>query len=157
MVNNIIFDWKKHIEECLNSTDYCSIATVDSENGVWNNPAYFAWDESYNFYFISMMKTRHMQNIKRDGRVSVAIYKTEQKGDVIGVQLEGDAKLLEAKEEIDLAGKVYYGRTGSLEQNGSFQHDPVWIFVKITPKNIFYFNSKIFGEERQEIPKAAWQ
>ncbi len=72
------FDWKKHLLDCLNSTDYCCIATVD-ERGVWANPVYFAWDSVFNLYFISQPHVRHMQNIKNDPRISVAIYSTEQK------------------------------------------------------------------------------
>lgn len=68
------FDWKKHLLDCLQSTDYCSVATVDKESGVWVNPVYFAWDDEFNFYFISLMKSRHMQNITKDSRVSLAIY-----------------------------------------------------------------------------------
>lgn len=146
------FDWKKHIEDCLNSTNYCSVATVD-DNGVWVNPVYFAWDDQFNFFFISMIpNVRHMSNIKKDPRVSLAIYKTEQKGDVIGVYLEGKAKILGDENERRHAHTVYYGRVGSLEQNEFAMHDPNWHFVKITPEHIYYFDSKVFGEERQEAP-----
>lgn len=145
------FDWKKHIDEALKATDYCCIATVD-EKGVWSNPVYFAWDEKYNLYFISQMHSRHMQNIKKNSRVSVSIYKTEQKGDVIGIQLEGEAKILETEEDKKSAHTVYYGRTGSLEQNEFAMHDPKWVFVRITPQQMYYFDSKTFGEERQVIP-----
>lgn len=144
------FDWKKYFIECLESTDYCCIATVD-EKGVWANPVYFAWDEKFNLYFISQLHSRHMQNIAKNPRVSVAIFKTEQKGEVIGIQLEGEASVLENPEEKLSAGKIYYGRVGSLKQNGTFVDRPEWKFVKITPENIYYFNSEIFGEERQEV------
>jgi hypothetical protein len=43
----------------------------------------------------------------------------------------------------------------SLEQNEFALHDPKWLFVKVTPKNIYYFNSKIFGEKRQQVSKDA--
>ena len=151
MVDKSNFEWKKHLVECLSSTDYCSIATVDNK-GVWINPVYFAWDDQFNLYFISMSQVRHMQNIKNNPRVAMAIYKTEQKGDVIGVQLEGEAKVLENEEDRKNAHQVYYGRVGSLEQNEFAMHDPKWLFVKVTPDQIYYFDSKIFGEERQEIP-----
>src|SRR3989344_5152079 len=72
------FEWEKYIIECLESTDYCSMATVDSK-GVWSNPLYFAWDENFNLYFISQPNSRHMQNIEKDPRVSAAIYSTAQK------------------------------------------------------------------------------
>ncbi len=144
-------NWEKLIEECLKSTDYCSVASVDSK-GVWSNPVYFAWDKKFCLYFISQPHVRHMQNIKKNSRVAVSIYKTEQKGDVLGIQLEGNAYILENDGEKALANKIYYGRKGSLEQNEPFIDDPDWLFVKIVPENIYYFNSKIFGEARQKVP-----
>lgn len=145
------FDWKKHLIECMNLTDYCSVATID-EKGVWVNPVYFACDENFNLYFISMPHVRHMQNISNNPRVSVAVYKTEQKGDVIGIQLEGAAYILDEGGDKKNAHQVYYGRVGSLEQNEFAMHDPKWLFVKVTPEQIYYFDSKVFGEERQTVP-----
>lgn len=151
MIDKSNFDWKKHLLDCMNSTDYCSIATVD-DKGVWVNPVYFAWDEEFNLYFISMPRARHMQNIAKNPRVAVAIYKTEQKGDVIGIQLEGNVRILKGQDEKQKAHKVYYGRVSSLEQNEPFIDNPKWLFVKITPEQIYYFDSKTFGEERQTVP-----
>lgn len=154
-MSEVSFDWKKHLTDCLDATNYCSIGTVD-DKGVWVNPVYFAWDDKFNFYFISLLpNVRHMANIRKDPRVSMAIYKTEQKGDVIGVYVEGKAKILEDEKEREHAHKVYYGRVGSLEQNEFAMHDPKWHFVKITPENIYYFDSKRFGEERVSVPREA--
>lgn len=150
------FNWKKHLTECIRSTDYCCIATVDPK-GVWANPVYFAWDDKFNLYFISQKHSRHMRNLKKDPRISVSVYKTEQKGDVAGTYIEGKAEILEDLEEKINANNIYYGRKGSIEQNEPFIDDPDWWFVKITPEQISYFNSKIFGEERQEVPKEIYE
>jgi len=123
------FDWKKHIEEALNATKYCSIATVDKK-GVWSNPVYFAWDKNYNFYFISQMKSRHMQNIKSNSRIAISIYKTEQKENVIGVQLEGTAKILsknDGEKEINHAHDTYYGRAGFGPDMREYLKNPTWL------------------------------
>jgi general stress protein 26 len=145
-------NWKELLLECMESTNYCCLSTVDQRSGVWANPVYFAWDEKFNLYFISMLHSRHMQNISHNSQVAVAIYKTEQKGDVVGIQLEGDAVILKDDKDKRNANQVYYGRKGSLEQNEPFIDNPKWLFVKITPKDIYYFNSKLFGEERQKVP-----
>jgi len=76
------FEWKKHILECLQSTDYCSIAT-SGVDGLWNNPVYFVWDDTFNLYFISKVSSKHMQNLSWNNETAVAIYKTEQKCDVV--------------------------------------------------------------------------
>ncbi len=151
MISKNNFDWKKHLLACLNSTNYCSIATIDDKS-VWANPVYFAWDEKFNLYFISMPHARHMKNIIKNPRVAVAIYKTEQKGDVVGIQIEGDTLILKEQQDKEKAHQIYYGRKGSLKQNEPFIDNPKWLFVKITPENIYYFDSKIFGEERQIVP-----
>lgn len=151
-MNKDNFAWKKYITECLQSTDYCSIATVDKK-GVWSNPVYFAWDEKFNLYFISQMHSRHMQNLKKNRSIAVSIYKTEQKGDVAGIQLEGSAKiLLDDKNAIQKAFDTYYGRAGKGPDVQSYINNPTWYFVKIIPENIYYFDTKYFGEERQTVP-----
>ncbi len=152
MVDKSTFNWKRHLLECMQSTDYCCIATIDKK-GVWANPVYFAWDKNFNLYFISMPQVRHMQNITENPKVAVAIYKTEQKGNVVGIQIEGKASILKDQEEKQKAHEIYYGRVGSFKQNKPFIDNPQWLFVKITPENIYYFNSKVFGEERQQVPK----
>lgn len=146
------FNWNKYLKECLESTKYCCIATIDPK-GVWANPVYFAYDENFNLYFISQMKSRHMQNLKKDSRISVSIYKTEQKGDVVGTYIEGKAKIiLDDKEEIQKAFDVYYGRAGKGPDVQGYIDNPTWIYVKIVPEIIYYLDTKILGEDRQEVP-----
>ncbi len=154
-MKNKDFDWKKYLLKCLESTNYCSIATVD-KNGVWSNPVYFAWDKTFNLYFISQPHVRHMQNIKKDSHVAVSIYATNQKGDYVkGIQLEGKARIIEndgKQDEFFYAYKVYYTRTGEYKENEAIVMNNEWMFVKVTPDKIYYFNNEIFGEVRQEIP-----
>ncbi len=152
MRNKENFNWSRYIKECLLSTDYCALATVDLNNGAWSNPVYFAWDNNYNFYFISQPHSRHMKNILKNKRVSLAIYSTAQKGDVLGIQLEGNAKVLRNKKEISHAFRIYHGRTGGGPDVQHYIEDPSWLFVKITPRQMYYFDTRFFDEERQEVP-----
>lgn len=148
------FDWKKYLLECMNSTQYCSLATF-SNRKVWSNPVYFAWDDKYNLYFISQMSSRHMQNIKKNSHIAVSIYKTEQKGDVLGIQLEGTAIILskeDSKEEIQHAYNTYYGRAGRGPDVQQYVNNPTWLYVKINPSKVWYFDTRFFGEKRQEVP-----
>lgn len=149
------FQWKKFITECLQSTDFCTIATVDNE-GVWSNPVYFAWDNQFNLFFISQLHSRHMQNIRKNEKVSVSIYNTQQKGDVCGIQLEATAGILKDNlREIKNAYDVYYGRAGKGPDMQSYIQDPTWIFVKVTPQALYYFDTRFFKEERQLVPLEA--
>lgn len=156
-MNTKDFDWKKYLKECLDSTEYCCLATVDPK-GVWANPVYFAYDQKFNLYFISQMSSRHMQNIKKDPRVSIAIYKTEQKGDVLGTYIEGEAKIiLDDKEEVQKAFDVYYGRAGKGPEVQGYINNPTWVYVKVTPDHIYYFDTRIFDEKRQKVPKEVYE
>ncbi len=146
------FDWKKYVTECLQSTEYCSIATAGVD-GVWANPVFFAWDDNFNLYFISQMHSKHMQNLSQDKQIAVAVYKTEQKGDVAGVQIKGKANILTGDPgAIKNAFDIYYGRAGKGEDVEGYINNPTWIFVKITPEKVSYFDTRHFGEERQEVP-----
>lgn len=149
------FDWHKNLLECLESTKYCSLATVDSK-GVWSNSVYFAWDKEFNFYFISQMSSRHMQNINKNSRISLSIYSTEQNDSHIGIQLEGTATILtdqSSKEEVKHAYDTYFGRSGHAPDfENYYTSNPKWLYVKIVPENIYYFNDGVFDEERQLVP-----
>ncbi len=145
MTDTNTFDWNTHLRACMNSTEYCCIATVD-EKGVWSNPVFFAWDEHWNLYFISQMPSRHMQNLRKNARIAVSIYSTTQTDDVCGIQLEGTATIIENEGEKENAFAIYNKRSKIQS------HSPAWHIVKITSEHLYYFDTKVFGEERKEVP-----
>lgn len=157
------FDWKKHLTETANSTFYCSLATT-GQDGVWVNPVYFAIDGNFNIFFISLPRSRHMVNIGSGAPVAVAIYATDQPpgGHVRGIQLAGWAQLVD-DEELNEACNVYYGRAGASEAMGGRPADElhrgdnaIWKFVKIEPRELYYFDTENFDEVsqgRQLVPK----
>ncbi len=152
-----MFDWNAYLSECFHSTEYLCLATIDGEQGVWSSPVYFAWDTAFGLYFISLPNSRHMKNIILDGRVAVSIYPTSQSthGDVIGAQIEGVATILKDREAIKNAYATYFGRVypekGKSDDKtpDDFMQQDSWRFVKITPKNVWYFDTRFFDEEKQ--------
>ena len=73
----------------------------------------------------------------------------------MGIQLEGNAHILtdqDGKEEIQHAYDVYYGRAGHGHDVQGYKDDPTWLYVKITPEHIYYFDTRYFEEERQLVP-----
>ncbi|KKU52407.1 MAG: hypothetical protein UX72_C0005G0002 [Parcubacteria group bacterium GW2011_GWA2_47_10] len=160
MVDKSNFDWKKYLVECMQSTEYCCLATVD-KNGVWSNPVYFSWDEKFNLYFISQPHTRHMRNLEKDSRIAISIYNTAQStfGDVAGIQLDGDAHILNDRQEVEKAYNTYYGRKypetaeNPKKDKDVYINNPEWIFVKVVLEHIYYFDTRFFDEERQEVPQ----
>lgn len=156
------FDWKKHLRATLESTYYCALAT-SGPDGAWVNPVYFAYDDKFNLYFISMLSSRHMRNIGAGAPVAVAIYATNQPPghDVNGIQLSGRAELMK-DDDVPQACDIYYGRAGAAEAIGGkpnpHEHmgdDATWKFVKIVPTEVFYFDTRFFDEVkegRQRVP-----
>lgn len=164
MIDKTKFDWKKYLVDCMQLTEYCCLATVD-KNGVWSNPVYFAWDENLNLYFISQPNSRHMKNLEKDSRVAISIYSTAQStfGDMTGIQLDGNAYILVDKQEVEKAYNIYYGRKypdtskNPKKDEDAYINNPEWIFVKIVPEHIYYFDTRFFDEERQEVPRAEFR
>lgn len=160
------FDWKRYAEACMRSTEYCSLATVDNAGAVWVNPVYFSWNKQWRLYFISQPHTRHVENIAENDRIAVAIYSTQPRasGDVIGIQLEGKARLLSKRKEIEEAYVCYYGRKypktkkdrKSISADDYMRNDSVWHFFEIVPKNIYYFDTRYFDEKRQKVPRKVY-
>jgi uncharacterized protein YhbP (UPF0306 family) len=142
------------VKKCMDSTLYCSLGTSGSA-GVWVSPVAFAYDKNLNMYFVSSPGSHHMKNLAKDSRVSVAVYTTKQdaEGPKIGVQLRGIAKLLGGK-EIEAAYKVYFGRLPEWEDTDILyfmKRDCEWRFVKIEPKDLYYFDNGRFGENRRRV------
>ncbi len=148
-------DLKPLVKRAMDKTLYCSLATA--RNGrAWVCPVAFAYDSSFNLYFVSSPKSRHMKNIALDGSVSVAIYSTGQpaKGAKVGIQLEGRAVRVRGDANIDKAYKVYFGRLPKWEDTDESYFkgkNPEWPFVKIKVTRLFYFNNGLFGEEKRRV------
>jgi hypothetical protein len=98
-----------------------------------------------------------MTNIANDKRISVAIYSTAQDthGDVLGVQMKGNATMV-SDSEVSSVNELYYKRVypdgGHNKKPEDKMGNAEWKFVKIVPEEIYYFDTRYFGEERQLIP-----
>jgi len=150
------FDWGKHIISCLNSTQFFALAT-ENKNKTWVCPVYFTFDEKLQFFFISQPSSKHMQNIKKNSHVSVAVYSTAQepRKDVLGIQFEGTAKVVSGKSATRYARSVYLKSTPDrhpVKAGDYMSLKGSWLFVKIVPKQMYYFDTRFFGENRQKVP-----
>lgn len=61
---------KTVIEDIL----YITIATVDKDWKPWNTPVYSAYDEGYNFYWVSDKENNHSKNISNNWKAFIVIY-----------------------------------------------------------------------------------
>lgn len=74
------------------------------------------------------------------------------------VYIEGEARIiLKDEKEIQEAFNVYYGRAGKGPDVQGYINNPTWVYVKIIPENIYYFDTRFFDEERKEVPKEIYE
>ena len=134
-------DWNSKIKEALGRTEFMAISTID-DKGSWTNPVQYGYSERLDLFFVSMMDSKHVQNILKDARVSAAIFKTERfpDGDVLGLQLKGTATHVTDPAEIKDAIR-YYGSTP----------DEGWQFFKVVTEELWCFDSRVFGEKRERV------
>jgi uncharacterized protein YhbP (UPF0306 family) len=150
-------DWKKLIQDCFASTTFMSLATHGVE-GLWNNPVYFAWDNDLSLYFISELDCRHMRNIASSAEIACTIFPTNQIGDVFGAYVNGTAEVLKEQAAKKRADEIYYGRVyphdpdGKARDKDGYRLSPNWHFVKIDIKNLWYFDTRYFEENRMPVP-----
>lgn len=122
-------DWNAKVKEALERTDIMALSTVDSD-GSWTSPVQYRYGEKLELYFKSLPDTKHVANILRDSRVSVAIYfpKPFPQGGNLGLQIKGTAE------------QVKSGGTG-------------WQEFKIIPDEVWCFDSRV-SLNRQRIELA---
>ena len=102
MVANV----EKLIRQYVKDGRMLQIATVNGDQP-WSCIVYYASDENLNFYWISKLDTRHSQEIAKHSKVAASIPIKFDDLTVVGVQLEGDAKLVEDPSEIKEKVKLY--------------------------------------------------
>ena len=154
------FEWARHVKECLDSTLLAILATRGNDS-VWATPVYFSYDDDFNIYFISPRSTRHMQDIKEDARVSIAIITPASTSGTsqVGVQVEGEAVEVPDKE----IEKVYKDRSIRMNQDsnwvpmpseGHFVKEHGGVFMKVVPTSMNYINTNFFGGNSKKVPLA---
>ncbi len=106
-------DLQKRAKEIISKILYINIATSDKNGDPWNSPVYSAFDENYNFYWISWTENQHSKNIKENNKAFITIYDSrvsEGKGE--GIYILAKAQEINDKKEIEHALKYLDGRVG---------------------------------------------
>ncbi len=155
------FNWNKYVKEALDRTEFMAVSTSGG-NDSWTCPVQFSYNEKLDLYFKSMPASNHMKNILKNWSVSVAVFSTNRlpKGNVVGIQLKGVAKILRTRRDVTVAAKYHYGRSKpkidyKTRIDEHIGEDASWNFVKITPTEAWYFDTRFFDEEkrgRQKMP-----
>ena len=118
----------------------------------YSNTAFYTYDENMNLYIWSEEGTKHSENLKKNGKVSVNIFNSNQKwGSLLrGLQANGIARQVNKKELI-IAGILYikrFPKSLKLVKNPKRFHDKIFEskLYKITLHEIKVFDEKTFGK-----------
>lgn len=118
-------DLINRIKEALNRTQVMALSTIGPE-GSWTCPVGFKYTDKLELSFVSMLNTKHVQNILKDNRVSVAIFNIPgSDGGSLGLQIKGTAR--------DLG-----------DNNGKD-----WHHFSITPEEVWCYDSRVYSERQQ--------
>lgn len=86
-------DYLGMAKDIIKDNMYMVVATSDKDGKPWAAPVFYAYDEVYNFYFLSAVDSRHAENIIENPHVSIVIFNSKQiLGVSEGIQMEGMAK-----------------------------------------------------------------
>lgn len=100
---------KEIIEKIL----YITIATCSKDGKPWNSPVYSAFDEQYNFYWVSWKENQHSRNVKENNNVFLVVYdSTVPEGTGEGVYIQAKAYELNGEKEIEKILGYLYKRKG---------------------------------------------
>lgn len=90
----------KRVRELLAGHSTITLAT-SAEGRSWAAAVFYASDPDLHIYFVSDLKTRHGRDMHRDAHVTGAInHDVSTWGEVIGIQVEGRAVVLEGEERL---------------------------------------------------------
>jgi len=104
-------DLSDKAKEILHDVIYITIATVTPDGTPWNTPVYSAYDEDYNFYWVSDKNGQHSKNIRDNENVFIAVYDSNiPEGTGVGVYIKAKAIELSGKDKITKGLTALYTR-----------------------------------------------
>lgn len=148
-------DVEKAVREFIDKTVHLSLATVKN-NTPWVCEVHFAYDENLNLYFRSLKSRRHSQEIAANPKVAGNIIDKYGLGDpVVGVYFEGNAGLLDAGDDQNLAAKCLRERL-KIEDDivAEAANEDGHQFYKVTVANWYVFGR--FGGASGQKHKLEW-
>ena len=119
--------------ETIKNIKYINIATVDNHKRPLNTPLFTAYDKRMNFYWLSLEKAEHSQNIQDNPHVFGTIYNsTADSNEAFGVYLEGTVQKITNPIKILHGARLVYDRV-------QIHKKPLHLFFKNYPKKVYMF------------------
>jgi uncharacterized protein YhbP (UPF0306 family) len=120
----------------ISQNNYMTLATSDKNGTPWSAPLYYAFDDKYNFFFISANDALHINHININAHVAISIFDSHAPvGEGDGVQIEAlatSASLLELPHILS----VYFRRRFPDEMERIKHHH---LPTEYMGKNLFWF------------------
>jgi len=131
----------KKAKEIIISNIYMTISTASKVGKPWISPVFFAYDESYNLYWVSNKNALHSKLLRGNPQASIVIFDscaTEGQGD--GVYFETKVKELSSEKEMKEAMELFNKRVTRdefrIKKVGEVTKQGVWRIYKATPFRI---------------------
>ncbi len=103
--------YEEHAIDIIEQNKYCVVATSGRSGKPWAAPVFYAFDDSYDFYFVSATDSLHARNIAENRNVALEIFDSRQSlGATDQVQISGIASVIERGKELEKAVKIYHQR-----------------------------------------------
>ena len=140
------------VRKYVKNAEMMQLATVSGDQP-WCCTLHFVCDENLNFYWISKPEARHSKEILDNKKIAVAITVRLDDLNIVGIQVEGDAELVENEDEIKAAIQLYTDKFNRGEEwygdfiAGNNEHK----LYCIKPRMFVLFDSVNFpDDERRE-------
>lgn len=134
----------------LNKNKLLTLSTLDN-NQPYSNTAFYVFDNEFNLYIWTDLSTLHCKNIKKNNKVAINIFDSNQKwgAHLQGIQGLGKASIVKGSEIIK-AGLRYikrYPRVLTLIKNYKEFSTKDSKIYKITLDKLKLFDEKTFGKD----------
>jgi uncharacterized protein YhbP (UPF0306 family) len=143
----------RSVFKILKKTELWSMATVGPDNESHISTAYFSYNDSLDFYFVSDPSTKHIQNIARTPGVAITVFDSRQPWDSYhrGLQLFGKCWSASTAQSV----KAFAVHAARFQAYGDYiralsakeRKSSPYRFYVFRPDRIKILDERAFGEE----------
>jgi len=131
----------KEAKDIISSNIYMTVATASLEGDPWISPVFFAYDDTYNLYWVSDKNSRHSKLIRENDRVAIVVFDSSApEGEGDGVYIEAQAVELNDTQEVEKGMMIFSNRATQDEfkiwKIAEVTENGVWRIYKAIPKKV---------------------
>lgn len=152
-----MIDKKSLAQKIITANQYMVLATSGSDGKAWVSPVVYVYDSDWKFYFISKVESRHVQNLKENAELSVAIFDSHQDfGEGCGLQIEATARELPLVDALKaslffLQRKWLYGKLADRNWFTDVLNSFSYVMYEVTPTKFWMNNPEPKTPEDEDL------